>query len=522
MNPSRRFRAPVACAAVLSWPGGLAAQAIERVTPEAVGVRTSGAVMLDGRLDEAAWMDAPPITDFTQRDPHEGAPASERTEVRILYDREAIYVGARLFDSSGRVSSRLGRRDQSLPGSDWFSVGFDSDHDHLSEYRFSINPAGVRRDEKRLAGSGDESWDPVWQAATRRDSKGWYAEMRIPLSQLRFAEDREQTWGMQLIRRISRNGEESWFAFTPKRERSGVQRFGHLTGLRDLTSSGRFELLPYVVTRARYGPVPPADDAGFANPFVDGADGSATGGIDLRYRIASNLSLDATVNPDFGQVEADPAIINLTAFETRLAERRPFFVQGADIFRFGGDGGPQLFYSRRIGAPPAGRVPPSAVYDDMPESSTISGAARLSGRIASWSLGVVDAVTAREEARFVTDDRQFGSAVVAPWTNHLAVRARRELRQGSSTIGVLATALNRRLDDDALAARLRSDAYAGGIDFNHDWHDRVWSLRGYAVASRIAGDPLVIEAAQRSSARYYQRPDAAHLAVDDDATTLSG
>ena len=489
------------------------------VAPTAVAARATGPIHVDGRLDERTWAAATPVTSFTQRDPDAGAPASEQSEVRILYDGQAVYVGARLFDSTARPGSRLGRRDSELDGSDWFFIAFDSYHDHLTAFRFGVNPAGVRRDTKLRDDDDDDSWDPVWDAATTIDDTGWSAELRIPLSQLRFRRGAEQTWGIQLVREIARTNEESWFAFVPKRERAGVARYGHLTGIRDLTPGGRLELLPYIVGRARFEPQERDDDAPFANPYADGSTQTSSLGLDLKYRLGSNLTVDATINPDFGQVEVDPAVVNLTAFETRFDERRPFFIEGSDIFRFGGT---ELFYSRRIGAPPPGRTPPGSLYDDIPERSTILGAAKLSGKVRGWSLAVLDAVTDREDAPYIGGDRIERRAEVAPFSNYFVGRARRELREGQTVIGGMVTSAHRDLSDLSLASRVRSRAFTGGSDFTHEWADRTWSLSGYVAGSHIAGSRPVITTAQRSSARYYQRPDATSLALDTTATTLGG
>ncbi|HUQ79603.1 MAG TPA: DUF5916 domain-containing protein [Gemmatimonadaceae bacterium] len=505
---------------VLAIAAALQVPAHDSAAPAAVASRARDALHIDGRLDEAAWRDATPITTFAQRDPNAGAPATQPTDIRILYDASAIYIGARLTDSTATPSSRLGRRDSSLSGSDWLYVTFDSYHDHLTAFRFGVNPDGVRRDEKVGGGDDeDESWDPVWEATATRDATGWTAEIRIPLSQLRFREQDEQTWGLQLVRRIGRNNEEDWWAFVPKRERSGVARYGHLAGLRGLAPGGPIELLPYLVTRARFDTPPTNADVSFENPYRDGSEQTASLGLDLKYRVASNMTLDATVNPDFGQVEVDPAVVNLTAFETRFEERRPFFVEGSEIFRFNGA---ELFYSRRIGAPPPGRPPSFSVYDDMPENATILGAAKLSGKARGWSLAVLDAVTDRERASYVDADRRRGSATVAPLSNYFVGRARRELREGQSVIGGLVTAAHRDLANAGLESRLRSRAFAGGADFSHDWSDRKWSLSGFVAGSRIDGTPAVITAAQRSSARYFQRPDASHIALDSAATSLDG
>ena len=493
----------------------------DSAAPVVGAVRAVGVVRIDGRLDEASWRAAKPASSFTQHEPDAGAPATERTEVRIIYDASAIYVGARLFDSTGRVSSRLGRRDNSLSGSDWFYITLDSYHDHLTAYRFGVNPSGGRRDEKVITGGDDddESWDPVWEASATQDAGGWTAEMRIPLSQLRFRDQDEQTWGIQLVREIARRNEESWFAFVPKRERAVVGRYGHLTGMSGLTPRGRLELLPYVVTRARFDTPVRSEDVAFANPFRDGSEQSTSLGLDLKYRLASNVTLDATVNPDFGQVEVDPAVVNLTAFETRFEERRPFFIEGSEIFGFSGT---ELFYSRRIGAPPPGRTPPTSVYDDTPENATILSAAKLSGKARGWSLAVLDAVTGREHASYVTENGDRGRANVAPRANYFVGRARRELNEGTSVIGGMLTAVHRDLGDSALAARVRSRAFSGGADFTHDWDERKWSLSGFAAGSYISGSNTVVTAAQRSSARYFQRPDAEHLTLDSSATALAG
>jgi hypothetical protein len=477
-------------------------------------------VRIDGRLDEAAWAVTTPVTAFTQRDPNAGAPATERTEVRIAYDAAALYIGARLLDATAAPQTRLGRRDSSLPGSDWFFVTLDSYHDHLTAFRFGVNPSGVRRDEKVSPNSdNDRSWDPVWEAAAAIDAHGWTAEMRIPLSQLRFRGGEAHAWGIQLVRQIARNHEESWFAFVPKRERAVVGRYGHLVGITGLAPRGRLELLPYAVARARYNTPPQSEDATFANPYRDGSEQTGSVGVDLKYRLASNLTLDATVNPDFGQVEVDPAVVNLTAYETRFEERRPFFIEGAEIFRFSGT---ELFYSRRIGAPPPGRPPSASVYDNMPDNATILSAAKLTGKAHGWSLAVLDGLTGRERASYITEDGVRGRADVAPLANYFVGRARRELNEGRSVIGGMLTAVHRDLGDSALAARVRSRAFSGGLDFTHDWDDRRWSLSGFVAGSHVAGTPAVITAAQRSSARYYQRPDASAFALDPSATTLGG
>ncbi|MFN2397863.1 MAG: DUF5916 domain-containing protein, partial [Gemmatimonadaceae bacterium] len=322
--------------------------------PGAVAARRAGPVRIDGQLDEPAWQAATPVTDFRQFDPNEGQPASERTEARILFDGDAVYLGMRLYDSEPqRIQSQLARRDESIEG-DLVEVTFDSYHDHLSAFIFRLTPLGARRDATVSAtGSQDNSWDPVWEGGATVDSLGWTAEFRIPLSQLRYDPNaREHTWGLQLGRKIARKAEVSFFAFTPKAEQQGVNRYGHLTGLGKLSSPRRFELVPYALAKNKNPVVRLNDPFRTKNDVVLGA------GVDLKYGITSNLTIDATINPDFGQVEVDPAVVNLSAFETFFPERRPFFVEGASIFRFGAmrtqntSNGYTFLHSRRIGRSP--------------------------------------------------------------------------------------------------------------------------------------------------------------------------
>lgn len=503
--------------------------------------RATDALHLDGILEEAAWSRAEPATAFTQLDPWEGEPATEDTEVYVLYDNEALYIGAILHDENP-VSTRLGRRDGFLMDSDWLTISLDSYNDHRSGFKFEINPSGVRGDEALSGGQdrhGDSSWDPVWEAATSINDTGWSAEIRIPFSQLRFRGGQDQVWGIQISRDIARNREKQLFSFTPKEDAGGIARYGHLVGIRELQRSRGLEILPYIQSRAEIVDVDFDEDAGFENPYRDGSDFFYGMGLDLKYGLSSNLTLNATVNPDFGQVEVDPAVVNLTAFETRFEEKRPFFVEGAGIFSFGGGGGggggggmfgggggggsTQLLYSRRIGGPPRGDVPDEAVYEDVPDQTTILSAAKLTGRTAGgWSIGIMEAVTGQENAPYITEGRQRGEAAVAPLSNFLVGRIRKDFRDGQTIVGGIGTAVNRDLSDDALASELRSSAYAGGLDFFHEWGNRTWSLSGYLAGSRIQGDASVIEDAQTSSARYYQRPDAGHLSLDPGATSLEG
>ena len=487
--------------------------------PVVRAVRATGPIRIDGRLDEAAWAAAEPVTSFTQVDPEEGKPVSERTEARILFDHEAIYVGMRLYDRQ-RPTARLGRRDMDLLDSDWVGVVFDSYHDHRTAFSFDVNPAGVQRDETKSMGADgqeqdDNSWDAVWEVKTTVDAQGWTAEYRIPFSQLRFADTKAPVWGIQLERIIGRRREYAVLSFTPKSEPGGIPTYGTLVGLRDIAPGKRLEVLPYAL--ARMERVDPGPD-----PFRSSSRQSASGGVDLLYRATSDFTVNASFNPDFGQVEADPAVVNLTVYETRYEEKRPFFVEGSEIFDFGRNtSGGQLFYSRRIGRSP--QLQPPTAEADTPDKTTILGAAKLSGKTRSgWSLGVIEAVTDRERAKYLTPGGTADLFTVEPLTNYLVARARKDANQGRTSVGGMFTAVDRKLDTDPLRSALRSSAYAGGGDFRLESASRQWVLRGSAVYSYVAGSPAAMVATQTAGNHFFQRPDATHLEVNPDATSLTG
>jgi hypothetical protein len=477
-------------------------------------VRTHDAIKLDGRLDEPAWSTAPVTDAFTQMDPDEGKPASQRTEVRVLYDDAALYVSVRLHDT-GLIVGRLGRRDMPLGDSDWFLLMIDSYHDLRTAFGFDVNPAGVKRDEIKTIAGDDNSWDAVWDAATSVDSAGWTVEYRIPFSQLGFSNAAMQVWGIEFERVIGRNTEYAVSTFTPKSEQGGVPRFGQLVGLRDIHQGNRLELLPYTVAKAS------SVDPG-TNVLQPAHERTISAGLDLRYRVTSNATLNAAFNPDFGQVEVDPAVVNLGVYETFFAEKRPFFVEGSEIFDFGaaGTSGGQLFYSRRIGRAPSLSAPSSISV--APDATTILGAAKLSGKSAGWSFGLLDAVTDREVATYRTPTGADARVAVEPLANNLSIRARRELRGGQSMIGGALTAVNRSLDTPEFEASLHRAAYATGLDFRHEWGNRQWYAHGDAEVSHVEGSTSAILATQRRSNHYFQRPDATHLPLDSAATSLTG
>jgi hypothetical protein len=475
------------------------------------------APVIDGRLNEAVWSAAPVAGDFVQQRPTFGQPASQRTEARVVYDAEAVYVAVRAFDSApDSIASQLGRRDATGLVSDWVQIVFDSYHDKRTGFRFGVTPRGVKRDVFHFDdGNEDGTWDAVWTVETTIDSLGWTAEFRIPFSQLRFRTGAgEQTWGLNILRDIARKEERSWWS--PMRpDQSGFSsRFGTLTGLRGLGSPRRLELLPYTVARVtRDGRV--SDD----DPFRSATDPALSFGADLKYGLTSNLTLTATFNPDFGQVEADPGQVNLSAFETFFQERRPFFVEGADVFNLG-----SLFYSRRIGRRPQGSVGGGMSFVDHPDATTILAAAKLTGRTSGgWTIGVLDAVTAEEKTRYVIDDvTGVEEAITEPMTNYGVARVRRDLRGGQTNVGAIVTTVHRRLDGIDGLQFLPGSAYAGGVDWRHRFFGGDWQFNGFVLQSSVQGDTLAIQRLQRSTARLFQRPDAEHVEFDPLRTALTG
>nr|MBA2687078.1 carbohydrate binding family 9 domain-containing protein [Gemmatimonadaceae bacterium] len=494
--------------------------------PTAVAARRNGDIQIDGKLDEAAWAAATPITSFLQFDPNEGKPVSERTEARVLIDDVAIYVGMRMFDSSpAAIQSQLARRDEPIE-SDLVELSFDSYHDHLTGVIFRLSPAGARRDAiLSSSGNQDNSWDAVWEGSATIDAGGWSAEFRIPLSQLRFNPNiAEQVWGMQLSRKIARKAEIASWSFTPKTQQGGVSRFGHLTGLGRLSSSKRIELVPYALTKNVNPDALRTDPLRKRNEVVPGF------GLDVKYGITSNLTLDATFNPDFGQVEVDPAVVNLSAFETFYPEKRPFFIEGSNVFDFGdmrtnnSSNGYTFLHSRRIGRAPQRSLGGSNIaFVDAPIETTIAAATKLTGRTAGgYSFGILDAVTMREEAVYRDSNGADHRATVEPLTNYYAGRIKRDMRQGNTTVGVATTAVNRRLDDPALEPIFRKAAYTGGLDWQHAWGNRTWAFDGNFVVSHNIGSSQAIDILQRSSARYLQRPDRESFRRDSTRTSLTG
>ncbi|HEY7897498.1 MAG TPA: DUF5916 domain-containing protein [Gemmatimonadaceae bacterium] len=527
---------PIAAAVLLLAPP-LLAQSTDVAQPPAAtatgistmkAVRATGLIHIDGVLDEADWSRAPVAADFMESYPNSKERPHDGTEVRVLYDNNALYVGIRMFDSQPKlIAAQLARRDAVGIYSDWVHLMVGTYFDHRTAYRFSVNPLGVKKDVLEFNDNNEDvNWDAVWDVATRVDSLGWVAEYRIPFSQLRFSSSEPaggRVWDIQIMRDIARRNErDSWAPWT-QQSPGFVSTFGQLTGISGIPSPQRLELLPYVsagLTRA------PGDKA---NPFFRTNDTKLSGGADVKYGLPSGLTLTATVNPDFGQVEVDPAVVNLTAFETFFPEKRPFFLEGSDIFAFGNVtrnndyNGQYYFYSRRIGRAPQGSAyGPNTAYVDAPQQSTILGAAKVTGKTAGWTIGLLDALTSQEDAKVVSTSGIRGTRPVEPRTNYLVGRVRRDFRAGNTVVGAMVSSVDRALGDSSLAANLRGRATVGGIDFEHAWARRSWVVSGLVSASQVTGSTSAIAATQRSSARYYQQPDATYLKFDSTLTSLSG
>jgi hypothetical protein len=481
---------------------------------------TVAAMTLDGRLLEAAWATAEVANAFTNREPVEGVEPTQRTEVRVLFDETAVWIGARMFDREpGSIAQQVVRRDQDAQA-DHFEVGFDSNNDRRTGFLFRVSAANVQRDEYVFDDNErDRAWDAVWSSAVTHDSLGWTAELRIPLSQLRFrASDAPQSWGVNFFRRRVRTNEESHFQLVSRLQRGIVSQFATLTNV-VAHSARRIELRPYALGSVFRG------TAESGNPFKTGRDQGSRGGLDMRLGIGGQFTLDATINPDFGQVEADPAIINLTAFEQFFEERRPFFVEDAKIFDFSLSGGRnRLYYSRRLGRAPRGGAPGGTVFADVPTATNILGAAKLTGRTRrGMSIGALAAVTEDTDARaFLGDSLPERSYLSEPRAEYGVLRVRQDFNGGASTIGAIGTALTRQRPADRSFHFLPSSAFNAGIDWEHQWGNREWAFFGYFSGSHVRGDSVALIRIQRASNHFFQRPDARTVAVDSSARSMSG
>ena len=484
----------------------------------------SEAPVIDGLPDDPAWQNLPWEKGFIQHEPYEGRAPSQETGFKILYDDNNIYIAFRAFDTSpDSIDRRLTRKDES--DGDIVAIQLDSYFDQRTAFTFMVSASGVKTDGifSNDGENEDYTWDPIWWVKTSIDSEGWTAEMKIPLSQLRFDKEAEQVWGLQVARLLFRKDELSLWQDIPRDAPGWVHQFGELHGIKGISPKRQVEIAPYVVA----GTERFKKEEG--NPFATGKLNRFNAGVDGKIGITNNMIVDFTLNPDFGQVEADPSQVNLTAYEIFFEEKRPFFIEGKNIFNSplnffdGGDlASESLFYSRRIGRDPQ-YSPDLQVneYADMPASTSILGAAKLTGKTKNGlSIGILESVTAREKAQIDKEgERRFET--VEPLTNYSITRIQKDFNKGNTILGGVLTTTNRETGDTVLDF-LHASAYTGGLDFTHSWKERTYSFMVKTFFSTVSGSHEALIRTQESSARYFQRPDNNYTKLDSGRTSLSG
>lgn len=481
--------------------------------------------VIDGLIDDAAWDQVAWGGDFTQRQPDEGKAPSQPTEFKILYDAKNLYVAIRAWDSEpNKIVKRMSRRD-GFDG-DWVEINIDSYYDKRTAFSFTASVSGVRGDEyvSNNGDSWDASWDPVWFLKTNIDDKGWTAEYRIPLSQLRFADKPELIWGFNIQRYFFRNDERSMWQHIPRNAPGWVHNFGELHGITGIRPQKQIEILPYVAAKTE------RFEKEEGNPFADGKSSDVNVGVDGKIGITSDITLDFTINPDFGQVEADPSQVNLSAYQLFFSERRPFFIEGKNILNFpvtesvagGNFNQDNLFYSRRIGKQPYHSPDLDDVeFADVPDNTRIIGAAKLTGknrRGLSW--GLLESVTAKTTAE-IDSLGERSSVTVEPQTNYLVGRIQQDINKGNTIVGAMFTATNRDIEDEHLEY-LHNDAYSAGFDFLHNWNNRKYYVRFNGIVSNVKGTTEAITRTQRANEHLFQRPTASYVSVDSARTSLTG
>jgi len=497
-------------------------------------VRATKPIKIDGSITEGVWQRAGE-TSFIQRQPDEGAPASQKTEAWVAYDEDALYVAVKLYDSHpDSIIGRLARRDQDSE-SDVVGIEIDAAHDRRTGQYFIVNPSGSIQDGTFSNDTqSDDGWDGVWDVAVRIEEWGWAAEFRIPYSQLRFSIADRYVWGIEIYRGIKRRNEESYLVLYPRTDRLRVSRWVELKGIEGIKPPARIELLPYAAATGKFVQEPGVDafNVGRTDPFEFQRKYPLNIGADAKVGLAGDVTLDLSLNPDFAQVEVDPAVVNLTAYEVYYQEKRPFFMEGSSILSFGRGGAaglqdfnwsdPNFFYSRRIGRAPQGFVNHGG-FLDVPDRTTILGAAKVSGKITnSWSFAAVSALTDREYGQADSAGVRFKNEI-EPLSFYGIVRTLKEFNDARQAIGILGTVVGRDMRDDRLKGVMNNRALSIGLD---GWsfldEKKIWVLTGWAGASSVSGTNDRMINLQRSAQHFFQRPDASYLRVDSSATSLTG
>ncbi len=501
---------------------GVTGQTPEKKQYKATRITTAPSI--DGILDEETWKEGTWIDDFTQYEPYNGSKVSQRTEFKILFDDDNLYAAFKAYDTSpDSIVNRLTRRDN--PDGDLVAIVFDSFHDLRTGFLFGITSSGVKYDQMVTNDwqNQDESWDPNWWVKTSINKEGWVAEMKIPFSQVRFEKNSGDTWGLEVARLLYRKNETSFWQHIPKDAPGMVHMFGELAGLEQIKPRKIFDVTPYTVGKLE------TFKAEQGNPFLEkGKKYGLNGGIDAKIGLTNNMTMDLTINPDFGQVEADPSQVNLSAYETFFSERRPFFIEGNNITNFnigignGDVGNDNLFYTRRIGRRPQGYPTlESGMYADVPTFTTIIGAAKLTGKTKNGlSIGFVEAVTNEEKAE-IDNGGERTYETVEPLTNYVVGRVQKDYNEGKTIVGVIFTGTNRKLDTN-LDDYMHKSAFSGGFDFTQYFKDKKWMFNINTAFSQVKGTKEALEITQRSSARYLQRPDKDYALFDPNRTSLAG
>jgi hypothetical protein len=478
--------------------------------------RTDNPPRIDGILKDVCWNEGIWHSDFTQQQPYGGAKASYPTEIKVLYDRDYLYVGIRCKDGEPEKIRRIFNRRDNFSG-DVTGIALDTYHDRQTAFEFNLTAAGQKIDLKHKGNfQFDQNWNAVWDGKTALEDSAWTAEMRIPFSQLRYNDKEEQVWGMHIWRWLDRKNEESQWKLIPLNSPAMVYLFGELNGIHDIRASRQIELLPFV--SGKY--MPARGDR--VNVYGNTREWFPNAGLDAKIGLSSNITLDATINPDFGQVEADPSVLNLTSFETFYDEKRPFFLEGAEIFDYTLDDD-RLFYSRRIGQSPSFLPDISADhYMDSPENSTIIGAAKITGRTSSGlALGILESLTAAEQATVYYPNDIRHDTLVAPFTNYLVARLLQEKNNSNTMFGGIFSMTKKSVDNEMLSLTNR-EAYSGGLDFVQNWKEKMYYLEGKGLISYQKGSADAIQALQESPVHLFQRTDAGHLSFDTTRTELAG
>ncbi len=500
--------------------GTVIAQQLTTVSPKTYTtfeIDVAAAPSIDGNLADSIWESAEWATNFIEVNPDENTDPSEQTKFKILYDQKHLYIALKALDSEPEtITNRLSRRDGFV--GDRINVLIDSYHDLRTGFLFTVTAAGVRGDEF-ITDNGnniDASWNPIWSAKALIDNEGWTAEMKIPLSQLRFSNDPNQVWGLNVVRNYFKNNELSAWNRIPIGAAGWVSEAGKLKGLKNIKPQKQIEIQPFVVTKLdRY-------EAEAGNPYADGNDFNLSTGLDAKIGITNDLTLDVTINPDFGQVEADPAAINLDGFEIFNRDQRPFFVENKNIFdyRFA-DNRNNLFFSRRIGRSPQVNLETTdEAFVNQPQNTTILGAAKFSGKTKNgWSIGVLESMTSKEFTEISTNGNT-SESLAEPFTNYLVGRVQKDFNKKNTFFGGMFTATNRFITPEV--SELRKSAYSGGIDFTHQWKNRAYFMEANIVMSHVQGSKEAIKLTQENLTHLFNRVDATHLEVDPNRTSLTG